>query len=174
MFILETIAILLAFTIISTMIATIIRFLYYKYSAKQMLKRKNYYEDEILNFLFKNKDLVLSQENFIYKKYLNTRQYSEKEYLLYQIGELRSLKYLNELLNLDHHKLISQKIHRGYFFALNAITNEWIYELEKDKISIYIDKIIEIIEIIEKNHVISLKRLIEVLMNDTEQLFNYS
>lgn len=209
MFILETITILLTFTIISTMIATIIRFLYYKYSAKQILKRKIYYEDEILNFLFKNKDLVLSQESkidkifieqgikiinnfsgvlrkklsqkfdslgvsdFLYKKYLNTRQYSEKEYLLYQIGELRSLKYLNELLNLDHHKLISQKIHRGYFFALNAITNEWIYELEKDKISIYIDKIIEIIEIIEKNHVISLKRLIEVLMNDTEQLFNY-
>lgn len=111
--------------------------------------------------------------DFLYKKYEKTRNKAMKEYYIYQIGELRSKKYLDILLEMNVEKLINEGLYKGYFFALNSITNEWINKIETRKILLYIEKIFNFIEIIEKQEKINLIRLMEILMNDTEDFFNY-
>lgn len=97
----------------------------------------------------------------------------EKELSLYQIGELRSKKHLNYFLNFDRTYIKKYDLYKGYFFVINNIVNEWIYELSDNQIHKYIDLFFIIIDENKNSHTINTKKLFEIFLTDTSNLFKY-
>lgn len=169
----------------------ILKYLFQENSRNEILKE--YKKNKILTNLFiekvveiinvvhgsMRKDLInlcdsLNVSNSLIKK-LNNPFVSKinKELLLYQIGELRSKNLFNYLLNIDRSYIRKNDLYKGYFFAINNITNEWINELSETEINKYIDLVFSLIEENKGSFTLNTKKLFEIFLTDTSNLFKY-
>ncbi len=147
----------------------------------QNLKNEIKYSDifveksiEIINSLegMKRRNLILILDElkvsqYVFDKYQKTSDKHDKEFYLYQLGELRSELYLDFILNIQIKEITSTGIFRGYFFTINAIIIEWINELSDEKIIKYIDKIFEILEFVNKNNISNIQKFLEMFLAES-------
>ena len=98
---------------------------------------------------------------------------TQKELVLYQIGELRSIKLFDYFLTADRDYIKKYDLYRGYFFACNNIVNEWIDDLTENQINNYIDFVFLLIEESKLSKTLNTGKLFEILLTDTSNLFKY-
>ncbi|MBN2837198.1 MAG: hypothetical protein JXM74_00405 [Fusobacteriaceae bacterium] len=129
---------------------------------------------EIINSLEgrdrRNLILLLDQlkiSKYVFNKYQKTLDKGNKEFYLYQLGELRSKVYLDFILNIKINEITSTGVFRGYFFTINAIIIEWIDELSDEIIKKYIDKIFEILEFINENNIVNIQKFLEMFLAES-------
>ncbi len=81
---------------------------------------------------------------------------------------------MEKLLKEDLIKIQKKKLIISYFFALILIVDEWIFELDEKIIYEYINKLIDILELMENLQKWKTKRLIDYLLNGTKNFFAFT
>lgn len=111
--------------------------------------------------------------DYVYKKLTKTKRQSYRRLYTFEIGEIRSRRHFTYLLGWTNEYILEHNLYSPYVFALHTILNEWINDESETNIKKFINKIFEIISVVETQEKWNVKRIIEYLLNDSSNLFNY-
>jgi len=110
--------------------------------------------------------------DYIYEEYMVSKNQYEKKYYIYLLGQLKSKKYIKSIFNDINSTEDTEKTIVGFLSAL-SIVEENIYDIYNDDVKDYINIIFLIINRLEKNNKIGLRRVMSYFLSTSHCFFAY-